>query len=262
MNFRSVYPTLAFASTAWVSPPQEVCSMAQVNQELRDHDLLILDIDNTLMIPKQQLGSDQWFYHQIDVHERKGLTRKAALMQALKDWEAVQAITQVLPCEPCTAHWVRAWQQKPLTVIGLTTRGLGMSSITIGQLETLEIDLSVTAPEKKELFFLNPWGVLFRKGILFTAGTHKGNALAQLLDQLELRPQRVVFVNDKASHIAELQSTVEQRGIPFLGLRYGAVDGWVRAFDPEVSQIQWDAFGHILSDDEAKNRLNHCLQAG
>lgn len=242
----------------FAGPIQEVESLSQVDPLLRSGDLLVLDIDNTLVVPCQQLGSDQWFYHRLNQLMQAGMENKPALEQSLRDWHAVQALTKVRPCESCSADWVQAWQSRGMPVMGLTTRGLGLSQITIDQLESLKIDLKGTAPVKDERFYLNPWGVLLRRGILFTAGTHKGRAFMKFLDDTQMRPQRVVFVNDKASHLKELQQTVEERGIDFLGLRYGAVDGWVRSFDPSLTEVQWRHFGSILSDAEAKELLQPC----
>ncbi len=255
-----VFVTCCSALSLFAGSIQQVESLSQVNSLLQSEDLLILDIDNTLVIPCQQLGSDQWFYHRLHQLALAGLETKTALEQALRDWHAVQAVTKVRPCESCSSDWVRAWQNRGLAVMGLTTRGLGLSQITIDQLESIQIDLKITAPCKEERFYLNPWGVLLRRGILFTAGTHKGQALMKFLDELQMSPKRIVFVNDKASHLQELQETVEERGIEFLGLRYGAVDSWVRSFDPSLTEIQWNHFGHILSDAEARELLQPCPQ--
>jgi hypothetical protein len=252
---RLFYLTSLLSAGLFAASIQEAESMQKVNGFLKSGDLIILDLDNTLMIPRQQLGSDQWFYHRIDHHLTQGLTRKQALKEALHEWHSVQAITKVLPCEASTADWVRRWQKEGRTVMGLTTRGVGMSQITIDQLTSLNINLDATAPHHGELFYLNPWGILFRQGIMFTAGTHKGKALGFLLDELQLNPSRIVFVNDKESHIQQLQETVDARNIPFLGLRYGAVDDWVASFNPAIADVQWEQFGHIISDEQAAKLL-------
>jgi hypothetical protein len=100
-------------------------------------------------------------------------------------------------------------------------------------------------------------GVLFRTGILFTAGSHKGKTLFKLLDQLNTVPQKIVFVNDKKSHLRAIEETAEERGIPFIGLRYAYSDARKAAYQHEVADYQFrhSSFARLLSDEEALQGL-------
>ncbi|KKK63621.1 hypothetical protein LCGC14_2992420, partial [marine sediment metagenome] len=62
---------------------------------LNKYELVIFDLDNTIMEPIQELGSDQWFFHQMKKHENSGLDKNVALDETLKDWYEIQAITKV-----------------------------------------------------------------------------------------------------------------------------------------------------------------------
>lgn len=247
--FLSIFlPVWAFAATV------EIASLGEVDQYLEATDLLVLDIDNTLIVTAQRLGSDTWFYDRLD--KLGGIGSKQALTRALKDWESVQALTAVLPTEPETPQWVAQWQKKVWHTMGLTTRGLALANITIGQLQSVNIDLGKTAPSQEELFYKNPHGISLRDGILFTAGTHKGKALELLLNDRNAQPARIVFVNDRASHLNQLGDYIQQQGYEFLGLRYGGCDAWVNAFDPKITDLQWEHFGKIMSDAEAAELLS------
>jgi hypothetical protein len=233
----------------------DIVTFEQVNTYLIPEALIILDIDNTLMEPQQELGSDQWFYHRIECYKLEGLPKDAALDKALSEWTAIQSITKVKAVEPYIPTFVSSLQEDTLTVMGLTTRGLGLATRTIEQLKTLDIQLAKTAPSKEETFFTTTQGILYREGVLFTAGSNKGQALFKLLDQIEYHPEAIIFVNDKATHLRDVELACIDKGIPFLGLRYGFLDQKVKNFRQDLADKQLEHFGHILSNEEAEKLL-------
>lgn len=258
-RFIALFTALIFTAAAHAEI-FEADHMDQVYNYIKPNTLVIFDIDNTLIEPVQSVGSDQWFRHRIAYWIDHGYDTEAALEKALANWMAVQNITKVTLCEPNIAKIINHLQDRGFTVMGLTTRGLGMSTRTNQQLETVGINLSATAPTRDDVFFMNKRGVLFRGGTLFTANTHKGKALFKLLDQLDYTPKMILFVNDKRSHIVPVEESAAKRNIPFIGIRYGRTDEKVRQFDTELADFQFEHFGHILSDDEADQLLKEAKE--
>jgi len=238
----------------------ETYDINEVRHYITPETLVIFDIDNTVIEPVQTIGSDQWFHYRIDYHKDHGYSDSLALETALEEWVAVQNITQVKEVQEGCSQLIADLQNEGYTVMGLTTRGLGMSTLTVRQLKRLDIDLSATAPTQEEVFLKNKRGVLFRGGILFTAGTHKGMALAKFLHLIETKPQHIVFINDKASHLKEVEVIADKYRVPFNGLRYGYTDEKVNKLNKEIADLQFEFFGHILSDHEAKNLLSELKQ--
>ncbi|MCB1112656.1 MAG: DUF2608 domain-containing protein [Chlamydiales bacterium] len=235
----------------------ETMHLEEVREFLTPETLVIFDIDNTLMVPAQDLGTDQWFHHRIYHYIDQGMENRAALEKALGEWMSVQSITKVLEAEPGAAKLVNDLQNEGYTVMGLTSRGLGLSTRTILQLDSLGINLEKTAPTHDEFHFMNTRGVLFREGILFTSGTHKGTAFAKFLDRAHYTPKAVIFINDKHSHIVPVHDMCAQLGIPCIGMRYGYTDAQVAAFDPVLTDLQYAEFGKIMSNEEARSLLNN-----
>ncbi len=246
---------LVFLAIAANAEIVEISHMDQVYNYLKPNTLIIFDIDNTILEPVQTLGSDQWFRHRIAYWIDHGIDPERALEKALSEWMAVQNITKVKLAEPETARIVKHLQDRGFTVMGLTTRGLGMSTRTNEQLKTIGVHLETSAPVKQDVFFMNQRGVLMRGGTLFTANTHKGKALFKLLDQIDYLPKMILFVNDKRSHIVPIEETASKRGIPFIGLRYGFLDEKVKNFNGDVTAVEFENFGRILSDNEAEEIL-------
>lgn len=238
----------------------ETMKMGELYNYLKPNMLIVFDIDNTIIEPSQTLGSDQWFHHRMDQYIDYGYTKEVALEFALREWMAVQNITKVKLVEEGIDKIIADLQKKGYPVIGLTTRGLGMSTRTVHQLQSVGVDLEASAPYKEEFHFMNGRGVLFRDGILFTANTDKGEALRKYLEQANYHPSSIMFINDKYSHIVPVATYTEKAGIPFIGLRYGYVDEKVKNFPKDTALIQFYNFGHIISDEEANSILKDHLR--
>lgn len=245
-----IFVLFCYSLTASV---QECAHFSDIKSFCQAGTLFVLDIDDTLLLPKQTLGTDVWFIYQTEQYVKKGFSKIDALERAIDDWEAIRHVTQVQIVEEGTAKIIEELQSS-YPVMGLTTQGCSLASCTIGQLKSLQIDLSKSSPCEHECYFMNTKGVLFRKGVLFTAGTKKGEALLKLFSAIGYHPQRVVFINDKETHLSDVEETLLQNGIEFVGLRYNIGDERLKRFDPKLAQYQWEhsSFNHILSDDEAR----------
>jgi hypothetical protein len=229
----------------------------EVAKYIESDTLVILDIDDTLLVPTQMLGCDPWFIHRLNMYQQKG-NYSFALDKALAEWEAVRHITKIKIVEEGTEEIIKELQNNNVMVMGLTTQGLALASRTNHQLRSLGIELDKTAPSKEDHYFINGHGVLYRRGILFTAGSPKGKALLKLLESLSLQPKHIVFVNDKETHLQDVEESLKAKKMPFTGLRYAFSDESVKNFRQDIAEIQWthSTFSHILSDEEAELLLN------
>lgn len=229
-----------------------------LSEHVDDEALVLLDIDDTLLIPPQMLGCDEWFQHRLNVHMGSGLDQRLALQNALMEWEAVRHITEMEIVELGSDQIVKELQEKSVCLMGLTTQGLTLASRTVHQLNRYQINLSLTAPSQDHHFFsVGSSGVLYANGILFTSGTCKGKAIFQLCDAIGYHPKKIVFINDKASHLAEIEREAHARNVEFVGLRYGYSDARKKAFRPEIAEYQFanSSFVKILSDEEAMKKI-------
>lgn len=231
----------------------EIKNFNEIKPYIQSNTLLILDIDDTLLVPVQTLGTDVWFLHRLK-QLQKELNPMDALDQALAEWEAIRHLTKVKIVEEGSDKIIDELQNNQITIMGLTTQGLALSTRTPNQLKKLNIDLSKTAPSNQDQYFVNKKGILYHRGILFTSGTPKGEALLKFLDLIAFQPEHIVFVNDKLTHLMDVEKDVIAKGIDFIGLRYGHTDERVLNFNPKIAEIQWkySNLGHLISDEEAK----------
>jgi len=237
----------------------ETKNFKEIVQHIHPETLVVVDIDDTLLIPVQTLGTDAWFLSRLDHHLQIKKDRFLALDRALAEWEAIRHITNVKIVEEGTDEIINEMQKSNTVMMGLTTQGLALATRTVIQLKSLLIDLSKTAPSAQDCYFINGQnGVLYRQGVLFTSGTSKGEALIKFLDTINYHPKYIVFINDKKTHLQDVEKSVELRNMNFIGLRYSYSDQRVANFCKEIAEIQWthSTFDHLLSDEEASALLN------
>lgn len=241
----------------------ETKNFKEIIPHIYPETLVILDIDDTLLIPVQTLGTDAWFLSRLDHHFQIKKDRFLALDRALAEWEAIRHITNVKIVEEGTDDIINEMQKSNTVIMGLTTQGLALANRTVVQLKSLSIDLSRTAPSVHDCYFINGQnGVLYQQGVLFTAGTSKGEALTKFLDTINYHPKHVVFINDKKTHLQDVEKSLELRNMNFTGLRYSYSDQRVANFCKEMAEIQWthSTFDHLLSDEEATALLNRNIK--
>ncbi len=229
--------------------------ITDVNKYRTSDTLIIYDVDNTTLEPKQTLGSDQWFYYIYEDYKAKCNDEEEALSKALSQWIAIQNLTEVKLVEKQIRPMIEAQQSGGIHLMGLTTRDCSLAMCTQKQLKSVDIDFSKTAPTERDVIFDKGDVILFRKGVLYTSGTHKGEAFFQFLDQIGYTPKNILFINDKRSNLAQLEETCKKKNIAFTGLRYGYLDDKVAAFDREVANMQHKFFGKLMTDQEARHLL-------
>ena len=232
----------------------EINKIDECMEYVKPEMLIVFDIDNTLMEAAQTLGSDQWFGHRIDEYKDRGFSKEEALQITRVEWVSIQYKTKVKAVEPTTAQLIHKLQKNGWKVIGLTNRGLYLATRTIEQLQSIGINL-FTSDFAHEISFDDEYGIMYRDGIVFSAGTAKGAVLFEFLEKAQYHPKKILFVDDRKCHLQNVETACNQRQIPFLGLRYGFLDEKVKRMRPDIADIQLKYFGQLISDEEAESMM-------
>jgi len=207
---------LCFPSAA-SADVREISSMAEIRPELTTSTLLIFDIDNTLVEPEGNIGSDQWYYYIEKAYKRDGLDEAAAEAKAGEAWSWALANVKVKAVEDTTPALVREQQKRGLKIIALTARDAKDAPATFRQLKDIGVDLGT------DVVFVGD-------------GPDKGKALVKELKKRKLKPARIVFVDDKPHHVKNVDAALTDARIPSVSFRYGAADSKVRAFNEVMSE--------------------------
>ncbi len=237
---------LPFALQATI---KDIYNIGELQEHVHPEALVIFDLDNTVFESSYHFGGDQWFRQRVKDHIAEGCSKEEASNRTLAEWTSVQGVIQMKLVEEDAKHLIEDLQKEGLLVMGLTTRGMETSLVTLNHLKNLGVEFHVTAPYDSEHVFMNgPRGVVFRQGVLFTGNTNKGDALWGFLEHAQVDPKHVIFINDKASNIQEVADSCYERKVPFLGLRYGYLDEKVANYDHAQAQKQYTHLSSSLSE--------------
>jgi hypothetical protein len=258
MNFLVYVLFLSFLAplAAYV---QEAAHFRELVQLATQDTLVLIDIDDTIFIPAQTLGSDVWYGSRMEKYKAQGLSSVEAKEKALSELRAIRQLTQVQLVEPDTAKVIEELQKQGIACLGVTAQGLALATETVRHLNSLGVNFSQSVPfDGQDCYFLNnDHGVLFRQGVLFTSGTAKYSAVSLLLKAKNYLPKAMLLIDDKEKHVVDMEHFCQREHIPFIGLRYSFSDARTYAFDERLAEYQWthSTFAHILSDAEARAQL-------
>jgi hypothetical protein len=234
----------------WHNAPDEIIEINTIDQVYKylDQDdynpetLVILDIDNTLLMPPTDLGSDQWFYAMYQRYLAKGYNKQDAVYAVLPVYKQVILETDFVPVEKETVSLVKKLQNKNVTVIGLTARSLDLCYRTIEQLDKVGIRFDVSNPHECPIKYGTDKPALYVDGIIFCGNYNKGEVLVSWLKQIDYQPSKVIFVDDKLKNVKSVERALHKRDFPFYGLRYANLDDRVAQFDWNHTQKELKKF--------------------
>ena len=107
-----------------------------------------------------------------------------------------------------------------------------------------------------EVFFYNTKGHFFTKGVfytngvLFTNNAHKGYALFKFLENINYNPKTVVFINDKRSHLEQMEEMFDNKNTKFIGLRYGYFNDKKNNCSRKLASIEMPDFIQFVLNKE------------
>lgn len=223
-----------------------------ITQYVYNKPLLVLDLDNTVQEPgsgntRQLLGSDQWF----EAYLKRECTRHkdfaTALNLTLAVYDYIQIHSTMKAVEPNTPSTIQIIKDNKIPILALTTRGGDLMPATLRQLGSLDISFE-NGLFANLTFMLEDRGKvgsragLVTNNIIFCNGRDKGACLKQVLDRVNLKPPKIVFVDDKLKNVQQMQKMCDATRIPYLGLHYtylaDKLDVDLAAADAELANWQ------------------------
>ena len=217
--------------TAQIQSIKEVISHMQ-----NKRTLVVFDIDNTLLMPHTDLGSDQWFCYQLQKEMNTGKKTQEAVDTILPLYFHIQHHIDLTTTEPCVHEEVTRLKKQGAYIICLTARSNELAHRTVAQLQKNQLNFCM--PEQQE--YTGPY--LYLDGILFCNNSDKGEVLATFLDTTEYMPEIIVFIDDKEKNLYAIEMMTKKRGIEFVGLRYAGCDERVKLFDKEKTEKELQEF--------------------
>lgn len=212
------------------------------NNEYNQDTLVMFDLDNTILSPATDLGSDQWFYALYKRKVDEGMEKQDAINAIMPVYKQVVHNVIFEQIEPETVSVIHTLQKKGLTVIGFTARALHLIYPTIEHLNHIGVSFDQSDPHECPIKYGVGEPAVYVNGTIFTGKYSKGEVLAAWLKQIDYQPKKVIFVDDKLKNIKSVEQSLHKRNFPFIGLRYSFLDERVKQFDWDTTQKEFEQF--------------------
>jgi len=233
----------------------ETQKISDVLEHVCNQTLVASDVDETLMKLSQTLGGDKWFEHYICTQKAIHGDFHKALSETLEIYVPVQKRSKVKPVEKHTKIVIDELHAKAHTLLALTARGNELREATLEQLDSIGVSFNRGMNKNRSVPLTLSDTSHAHHGIVFCAGKNKGACLKEYIAHLNLRPKRIVFVDDKLSHVLAVKTMAEELAMEFVGFHYTLTHTGPE-IDLEIIKTQLDAFnngkGELLSDEEAQ----------
>lgn len=133
LNIAFITSLISFNLSAQI---YEIASIKEVLNYLdaSQKQIVVFDIDNTLLCPAQDLGSDQWISNIVKEKISTGLTNQETWTQILPLYCHVQQFTTLVPTEDNLVNSINQIENTCDHTICLTARSLCLADLTLKQL--------------------------------------------------------------------------------------------------------------------------------
>ncbi|MBH1988744.1 MAG: DUF2608 domain-containing protein [Myxococcaceae bacterium] len=186
----------------------QINSIVEVKKHVNETSLLVFDLDNTVFQAAVAHCHANVFYDQVKTGTDP--------VEAYSLWENAQENCPVSAVEASTPDWIRSFQKRGIQVMGLTSRGFTALETTKRQLQSIGVDLALTAPN---IDWEN-----YDSGILFVSVyKSKGEQLIDFLKAQSKTYSRVVMVDDLKKNLESVGESLAKANVPFTGLYYPMV---------------------------------------
>lgn len=227
---------------------------------LVDQDtLVVFNINNVLTVSMQDAGSTPWAEEHIaQLMNEKKVDKPYATNLFIPLWHDVLIASDVELFDPDAEAIVHFLQQANIKVMALTNRYVEMGYPTHSQLRSVGIDFAKNPPYLEDTFVSGIGSpAKFIEGILFNGLINfKGDSLAAFLKQINYYPKKLIYIEDKPKHLAQVGEKITALGIPFVGIHFGALELQRQAYQPQWAALQIQFHQDIL-DDVSAQRLHH-----
>jgi len=224
---------------------------------VQEDTLVLVDLDNTIIEPEQYLGSSQWGDYLATSHRKSGLSVEEVDLIVGKLWFDVQPQIKIRCVDQHAPNVINQLNGRAVPLMGFTGRHPNEVHFTLDQLASVEIQFNnnVMNTDFHEFHADKFRGVVYQDGILFCTPINKKSfalkLLIEFLEKTDRCPKRIVFIDDKLSHVKDVVLQAESLGIECIGLRFNGADKRISSFCPKIAKIQLDHLPHIVSDEEA-----------
>lgn len=222
---------------------------------------VVVDLDNTIFEGRQALGHTEWFYDKAYALMRAGMTLEEATKECYPEWIEIQKVCPVKSVEAAFIPALTLHQQRGVVMMGLTHRQPSLADSTIRQLGSLNWSFLPTAPVKNTFVVPSATPTIYTGGVLFTGEYNKkGEIFIRFLSIICQKPEKIIFIDDKKSHVEDVEKAVIEQGIQYVGVHYRAIEYVEKVYYPEIAEFQRKFLNTIMSNEAARLLIENGLE--
>lgn len=243
--------SLLFASV------EEIDTFDKILPEIDPQTLVLLDLDETLIETPIMLGGKAWRKYAKQIIEKCRSEKEAEEIHDKLTYFLAKRVAYI-PVEESTPKHIKTLQAQGAHIFGFTARGrchwydleaADGQSLAFLHLKQAGYDFS---QDEETPHFKHHWS--YADGVFFAYPIEsKGELVLDLFENTTCRPNKVIFVDDKLTHVMDVDKALDKLHIPAKCYFYAYID-LHRFFDPMVAHIQLQKLvfeNLLLSDEEA-----------
>jgi hypothetical protein len=265
-----IFFTLSFYSEvllAKIISVNETVQLKNILQKVTPESLVVFDIDEVLIYPENvvqlQIGSPFWEASMADIEVRLGTNTRNLLHSIMLLESRWQLTDHMIPA------LIQQLQSKKIKTVALTAFNRGemgkikaLEDWRAAQLKQYGIDFSISSNLSKNPFDITKLTLihgklppLYKEGILYTNQYQKGAVLKAFLEQINLHPTEIIFIDDRIHNIKSVEAFCRSANIQFTGIHDNRILNKHTVFNKSLGQYQ---FHHLeqnhtwLSDWQAQ----------
>ena len=208
----------------------EIKKIAEVNQYVDPTiDIVFFDIDNTILETEGGPNLVSWaiaLENHIRSHQRmKNLSAHDFFMYM--QHHLADFIEHMKPAlvEDEVLGIIHSIEQRDIPIIALTNRPIQSFETTVKQLRKFGLDFASHPFVLQEHYFETlERAAYFREGVIIGNSNNKGLLVREFFEKTGFRPKKLLFVDDSAHFISEVENVLKGTATEVVGLRYGFLD--------------------------------------
>lgn len=220
---------------------------------LNEEILVIFDIDNTLGESCWELGGHRWYQYMVAKKMKEGLSEKDAEKAIFSVIHRIMNYTSMRTIEDSTPTIIKELQAAGIRTLVATGRSERLIETTLAQFEDINVDFSNIWPEfHTQIDVGTERPIHFKNGILFCGPNKKGIAVSQFLKLHNIKPKKIIFIDDLSTYVHEFEHTMKQEGIECVVLHYTLIEKVGSPFDAAESEKKLqEILAKIMLKEEA-----------
>lgn len=223
------------------------------------HKLILLDLDDTVYMYKELLGTPTWFYNMVNLIRQSGSAKYEAYEVVRQVEKFIQKKATVIPVELATINAINMWQSLGAVVAGVTSRIRDDMEVAHNHLSQLSLGFRSSYFSCIE----KSWGKnkgAFTNGVLFVGDkANKGEVVRDFVKTLKscgAKINLIAYADDQQRYVNEISLVAKNNHTDFIGAIYGkALSN--RVFDFSLAKEQLIDLEDKLGAQVVTNEYRH-----